>query len=149
MSTKATSCPVTVYFQFLGGGVSLVLAGLQAQPVSTHHTYSWAFFVWLSCPCTPFPWTLLCGALLSLHPLHHWICFSRSLEQEISFDFGPHGEFAYLYSQCYELTTNEYILALMGGVGGARCREEGTGQTRSYSPYLRSPHWGTESGLHS
>lgn len=54
MSTKATSCPVTVYFQFLGGDVSLVLAGLQAQPVSTHHTYSWAFFVGLSCPCTPF-----------------------------------------------------------------------------------------------
>ncbi|XP_041513343.1 glucosidase 2 subunit beta isoform X1 [Microtus oregoni] len=36
----------------------------------------------------------------------------RSLEQEISFDFGPHGEFAYLYSQCYELTTNEYIYRL-------------------------------------
>lgn len=33
---------------------------------------------------------------------------SRNLEQEISFDFGPHGEFAYLYSQCYELTTNEW-----------------------------------------
>lgn len=50
-----------------------------------------------------------------LAPLYHRICFSRSLEQEISFDFGPHGEFAYLYSQCYELTTNEYILALVGG----------------------------------
>ncbi|XP_005336227.2 glucosidase 2 subunit beta isoform X1 [Ictidomys tridecemlineatus] len=36
----------------------------------------------------------------------------RNLEQEISFDFGPHGEFAYLYSQCYELTTNEYIYRL-------------------------------------
>ncbi|XP_042549788.1 glucosidase 2 subunit beta isoform X1 [Dipodomys spectabilis] len=36
----------------------------------------------------------------------------RSLEQEISFDFGPHGEFAYLYSQCYELTTNEYVYRL-------------------------------------
>jgi hypothetical protein len=45
-------------------------------------------------------------------PLYHSTCFSRSLEQEISFDFGPSGEFAYLYSQCYELTTNEYILAL-------------------------------------
>ncbi|XP_054395723.1 glucosidase 2 subunit beta isoform X6 [Pongo abelii] len=31
----------------------------------------------------------------------------RNLEQEISFDFGPNGEFAYLYSQCYELTTND------------------------------------------
>lgn len=31
------------------------------------------------------------------------------MEQEISFDFGPHGEFAYLYSQCYELTTNECV----------------------------------------
>ncbi|XP_058148905.1 glucosidase 2 subunit beta [Dasypus novemcinctus] len=36
----------------------------------------------------------------------------RSLEQEISFDFGPDGEFAYLYSQCYELATNEYIYRL-------------------------------------
>ncbi|XP_004999539.1 glucosidase 2 subunit beta isoform X3 [Cavia porcellus] len=36
----------------------------------------------------------------------------RSLEQEISFDFGPQGEFAYLYSQCYELTTNEYVYRL-------------------------------------
>ncbi|XP_019600500.2 glucosidase 2 subunit beta isoform X3 [Rhinolophus sinicus] len=36
----------------------------------------------------------------------------RNLEQEISFDFGPNGEFAYLYSQCYELTTNEYIYRL-------------------------------------
>ncbi|XP_048198222.1 glucosidase 2 subunit beta isoform X2 [Perognathus longimembris pacificus] len=36
----------------------------------------------------------------------------RNLEQEISFDFGPHGEFAYLYSQCYELTTNEYVYRL-------------------------------------
>nr|XP_025041269.1 glucosidase 2 subunit beta [Pelodiscus sinensis] len=31
----------------------------------------------------------------------------RNLEKEISFDFGPQGEFAYLYSQCYELSTNE------------------------------------------
>lgn len=36
----------------------------------------------------------------------------RNLEQEISFDFGTNGEFAYLYSQCYELTTNEYIYRL-------------------------------------
>ncbi|XP_037674059.1 glucosidase 2 subunit beta isoform X2 [Choloepus didactylus] len=36
----------------------------------------------------------------------------RNLEQEISFDFGPSGEFAYLYSQCYELTTNEYTYRL-------------------------------------
>ncbi|XP_060037764.1 glucosidase 2 subunit beta [Erinaceus europaeus] len=36
----------------------------------------------------------------------------RNLEQEISFDFGPQGEFAYLYSECYELTTNEYVYRL-------------------------------------
>lgn len=36
----------------------------------------------------------------------------RNLEQEISFDFGPQGEFAYLYSQCYELTTSEYVYRL-------------------------------------
>nr|XP_014342786.1 PREDICTED: glucosidase 2 subunit beta [Latimeria chalumnae] len=36
----------------------------------------------------------------------------RRLEKEISFDFGPEGEFAYLYNQCYELTTNEYIYRL-------------------------------------
>uniref|UniRef100_A0A8D0G6G0 PRKCSH beta subunit of glucosidase II n=1 Tax=Sphenodon punctatus TaxID=8508 RepID=A0A8D0G6G0_SPHPU len=35
-----------------------------------------------------------------------------SLEKEISFDFGPLGEFAYLYGQCYELTNNEYIYRL-------------------------------------
>ncbi|KAJ6657652.1 hypothetical protein lerEdw1_002153 [Lerista edwardsae] len=36
----------------------------------------------------------------------------RSLEKEISFDFGPHREFSYLYGQCYELATNEYIYRL-------------------------------------
>ncbi|KAL4659150.1 glucosidase 2 subunit beta [Arapaima gigas] len=36
----------------------------------------------------------------------------KGLEKEISFDFGPSSEFAYLYSQCYELTTNEYIYRL-------------------------------------
>uniref|UniRef100_A0A8C7E2M4 Glucosidase 2 subunit beta n=1 Tax=Naja naja TaxID=35670 RepID=A0A8C7E2M4_NAJNA len=36
----------------------------------------------------------------------------RNLEKEISFDFGPNGEFSYLYGQCYELTTNEYIYRL-------------------------------------
>uniref|UniRef100_A0A7N8Y8Z0 Glucosidase 2 subunit beta n=1 Tax=Mastacembelus armatus TaxID=205130 RepID=A0A7N8Y8Z0_9TELE len=35
-----------------------------------------------------------------------------NLEKEISFDFGPSSEFAYLYSQCYELTTSEYIYRL-------------------------------------
>ncbi|XP_028678840.1 glucosidase 2 subunit beta [Erpetoichthys calabaricus] len=33
----------------------------------------------------------------------------RGLEKEISFDFGPSAEFSYLYNQCYELTTNEYV----------------------------------------
>ncbi|KAK1154004.1 glucosidase 2 subunit beta [Acipenser oxyrinchus oxyrinchus] len=36
----------------------------------------------------------------------------RSLEKEISFDFGPSAEFSYLYSQCYELTTGEYVYRL-------------------------------------
>ncbi|XP_075715180.1 glucosidase 2 subunit beta [Rhinoderma darwinii] len=36
----------------------------------------------------------------------------RSLEKEISLDFGPHGEFSYLYGQCYELSTSEYIYRL-------------------------------------
>uniref|UniRef100_UPI00165A0D3E LOW QUALITY PROTEIN: glucosidase 2 subunit beta-like n=1 Tax=Halichoerus grypus TaxID=9711 RepID=UPI00165A0D3E len=36
----------------------------------------------------------------------------RNLEQEISFDFGPGGEFAYLYNQCYELTSDRYIYRL-------------------------------------
>lgn len=36
----------------------------------------------------------------------------RSLEKEITFDFGPHREFSYLYGQCYELATNEYIYRL-------------------------------------
>uniref|UniRef100_A0AAY4BUW8 Glucosidase 2 subunit beta n=1 Tax=Denticeps clupeoides TaxID=299321 RepID=A0AAY4BUW8_9TELE len=30
-------------------------------------------------------------------------------DKELSFDFGPSAEFTYLYSQCYELTTSEYI----------------------------------------
>ncbi|XP_028310792.1 glucosidase 2 subunit beta [Gouania willdenowi] len=33
----------------------------------------------------------------------------KNLEKEISSDFGPNSEFAYLYSQCYELTTGEYV----------------------------------------
>ncbi|KAM3863739.1 glucosidase 2 subunit beta [Diretmus argenteus] len=36
----------------------------------------------------------------------------KSLEKEISFDFGPSAEFAYLYNQCYELPTSEYIYRL-------------------------------------
>lgn len=36
----------------------------------------------------------------------------RNLEKEISFDFGPNAEFAYLYSQCYELSTSEYVYIL-------------------------------------
>ncbi|XP_072225166.1 glucosidase 2 subunit beta [Leuresthes tenuis] len=34
---------------------------------------------------------------------------TRNLEKEISFDFGPDAEFSYLYNQCYELTTSEYV----------------------------------------
>ncbi|KAG8534679.1 hypothetical protein GDO81_018844, partial [Engystomops pustulosus] len=36
----------------------------------------------------------------------------RSLEKEISLDFGAHGEFSYMYGQCYELSTSEYIYRL-------------------------------------
>ncbi|CAL9693121.1 unnamed protein product [Knipowitschia caucasica] len=36
----------------------------------------------------------------------------RNIEKEISFDFGPNAEFAYMYSQCYELTTGEYVYKL-------------------------------------
>lgn len=35
--------------------------------------------------------------------------FSRNLEREISFDFGTSAEFSYLYNQCYEMTTSEYV----------------------------------------
>uniref|UniRef100_A0A673M0I4 Glucosidase 2 subunit beta n=1 Tax=Sinocyclocheilus rhinocerous TaxID=307959 RepID=A0A673M0I4_9TELE len=35
-----------------------------------------------------------------------------NIEKELSFDFGPDAEFTYLYSQCYELTTGEYIYRL-------------------------------------
>lgn len=38
-----------------------------------------------------------------------FIWFCRNLEKEIGFDFGPSAEFAYLYSQCYELSTSEYV----------------------------------------
>uniref|UniRef100_A0A673GY02 Glucosidase 2 subunit beta n=1 Tax=Sinocyclocheilus rhinocerous TaxID=307959 RepID=A0A673GY02_9TELE len=37
---------------------------------------------------------------------------SENIEKELSFDFGPDAEFTYLYSQCYELTTSEYIYRL-------------------------------------
>ncbi|XP_054614406.1 glucosidase 2 subunit beta isoform X2 [Dunckerocampus dactyliophorus] len=36
----------------------------------------------------------------------------KNLEKETSSDFGPNAEFAYLYSQCYDLTTSEYIYRL-------------------------------------
>ncbi|KAJ7992510.1 hypothetical protein DPEC_G00279420 [Dallia pectoralis] len=36
----------------------------------------------------------------------------KNLEKEIGFDFGPSAEFAYLYSQCYELSTSEYVYRL-------------------------------------
>ncbi|XP_072104269.1 glucosidase 2 subunit beta isoform X2 [Mobula birostris] len=35
-----------------------------------------------------------------------------SLEKELMVDFGPDGEFSYMFSQCYEMTTNEYIYKL-------------------------------------
>ncbi|XP_051995126.1 glucosidase 2 subunit beta [Xyrauchen texanus] len=36
----------------------------------------------------------------------------RNIEKELSFDFGPHAEFTYMYNQCYELSTGEYIYRL-------------------------------------
>ncbi|XP_007488560.1 glucosidase 2 subunit beta isoform X1 [Monodelphis domestica] len=36
----------------------------------------------------------------------------RNLEQEMALDLGPSGEFSYLFGQCYELSTNEYIYRL-------------------------------------
>ncbi|XP_067877229.1 glucosidase 2 subunit beta isoform X2 [Heterodontus francisci] len=35
-----------------------------------------------------------------------------SLEKELTIDFGPDGEFAYMFNQCYEMTTNEYVYKL-------------------------------------
>ncbi|EQB78327.1 glucosidase 2 subunit beta isoform 2 precursor [Camelus ferus] len=64
----------------------------------------------------------------------------RNLEQEISFDFGPNGEFAYLYSQCYELTTNECVLRGQAGRAGS----EGLGLSKGVGEQeggLRRSHW--------
>ncbi|XP_077414219.1 glucosidase 2 subunit beta [Vanacampus margaritifer] len=36
----------------------------------------------------------------------------KSLEKETSSDFGPSAEFAYLYNQCYDLNTSEYVYRL-------------------------------------
>lgn len=36
----------------------------------------------------------------------------RNIEKEISFDFGAESEFGYLYNQCYEMTTSEYVHAV-------------------------------------
>ncbi|GCB71340.1 hypothetical protein scyTo_0010984 [Scyliorhinus torazame] len=35
-----------------------------------------------------------------------------SIEKELTIDFGADGEFAYMFSQCYEMTTNEYVYKL-------------------------------------
>ncbi|OWK50909.1 Glucosidase 2 subunit beta [Lonchura striata] len=36
----------------------------------------------------------------------------RALELELGMDFGPEGEFSYLYNQCWELGTSEYLYRL-------------------------------------
>ncbi|XP_077048454.1 glucosidase 2 subunit beta-like [Agelaius phoeniceus] len=36
----------------------------------------------------------------------------RALELELGLDFGPEGEFSYLYNQCWELGTSEYLYRL-------------------------------------
>lgn len=33
----------------------------------------------------------------------------RNIEKEISFDFGTESEFTYMYNQCYEMSTSEYV----------------------------------------
>ncbi|XP_032906629.1 glucosidase 2 subunit beta isoform X2 [Amblyraja radiata] len=35
-----------------------------------------------------------------------------SIEKELLVDFGPDGEYAYMFDQCYEMTTNEYVYKL-------------------------------------
>ncbi|XP_078061450.1 glucosidase 2 subunit beta-like [Mustelus asterias] len=35
-----------------------------------------------------------------------------NIEKELTIDFGTDGEFAYMFNQCYEMTTNEYIYKL-------------------------------------
>ncbi|XP_041443562.1 protein kinase C substrate 80K-H S homeolog isoform X2 [Xenopus laevis] len=45
----------------------------------------------------------------SLHDMEDTI---KRLEKEISLDFGPSGEFSYLYGECYELSTSEYVYSL-------------------------------------
>lgn len=53
----------------------------------------------------------LCFNILDLH----FVC--RNIEKEISFDFGTSAEFSYLYNQCYEMTTSEYVHSLtLGGI---------------------------------
>lgn len=124
---RCLSCPVIVYHQLLGGGASLVPAGPEVQP-------------YLPTMQLGPPSLCLGPSVLGSHGLPTFTtltCFSRSLEQEISFDFGPSGEFAYLYSQCYELTTNEYILALEGWAWdqGGKC---GGGHWTDKNPWLLS-----------
>uniref|UniRef100_A0A674MJC3 Glucosidase 2 subunit beta n=1 Tax=Takifugu rubripes TaxID=31033 RepID=A0A674MJC3_TAKRU len=36
----------------------------------------------------------------------------RNIEKEISFDFGTESEFTYMYNQCYEMPTSEYVYKL-------------------------------------
>ncbi|ELK17813.1 Glucosidase 2 subunit beta [Pteropus alecto] len=69
----------------------------------------------------------------------------RNLEQEISFDFGPNGEFAYLYSQCYELTTNEYIYRLCPFKLVSQKPKLGGSPTNLGTPLFRST-WGSWAG---
>ena len=73
--------------------------------VFIHGTIATALFTW-NC----FQWRLGDkGYLADKWPYSHLVdlCFRRGLEKEISLDFGPSFEFAYLYGQCYDLTTSE------------------------------------------
>uniref|UniRef100_A0A9J7X2B4 Glucosidase 2 subunit beta n=1 Tax=Cyprinus carpio carpio TaxID=630221 RepID=A0A9J7X2B4_CYPCA len=41
-----------------------------------------------------------------------------NIEKELSFDFGPDAEFTYMYSQCYELSTNAHVPRIWGSWSG-------------------------------
>lgn len=82
-------------------------------------------------------------------PFNRSASTSRNLEQEISFDFGPNGEFAYLYSQCYELTTNECVPGVQGRPpAGWEAGGPGSG-TGSFLMVGEPPAgWGLSAALH-
>lgn len=175
MSHKAASCPVTVYCRLLGGGVSLVLAGLQAHLcLSTIHTAGpsvWAlvsslclnpsvwgshilvppspgpFCVGILCPYTPFPQTLLCGALVSLPPFTIGSAFPGVWNKRSPLTSVPTES---LRTSTANATSSQPMSTSWHwseeGWEGQRYRGGGHWANKSCSTYLRSHHWGTEAG---